>query len=90
MWEHTREYLILSYGLDDPGIESRWEERFSVPVQTGPKDHPSPYTIDTGSLSLGVKRRGLAFTTTMSSAEVKERVELCLYSSSGPLWPVLG
>jgi hypothetical protein len=25
-----------------------------------------------------------------SSAEVKERVELCLYSSCGPLWPVLG
>ena len=25
-----------------------------------------------------------------SSAEVKERVELCLYSPSGPLWPILG
>jgi len=27
---------------------------------------------------------------TQSSAEVKERVELYLYSPSGPSWPVLG
>jgi len=27
---------------------------------------------------------------TLSSAETKERVELCLYSTSGPLWPVEG
>jgi hypothetical protein len=26
----------------------------------------------------------------ISSTEVKETVELCLYSPSGPSWPVLG
>ena len=39
---------------------------------------------------LGVKcGRSVALTTSPSSAEVKERVELYLYSSSGPSWPVL-
>ena len=39
-----------------------------------------------------VKRpgRGGVYHPPESSAEVKERVELCLYSPSGPSWPVLG
>ena len=41
--------VATRYGLDGPGIESRWEARFSVPVQTGPGAHPAPYTMDTGS-----------------------------------------
>ena len=28
------------FGLDGPGIESRWEARFSAPVQTGPAVQP--------------------------------------------------
>jgi hypothetical protein len=28
--------IATSYGLDGPGIESRWEARISAPVQTGP------------------------------------------------------
>jgi len=28
--------IATGYGLDGPGIESRWGERFSAPVQTGP------------------------------------------------------
>jgi hypothetical protein len=40
---------------------------------------------------LGVKRPGRgADDPPPSSAEVKERVELYLYSISGPLWPVIG
>jgi hypothetical protein len=40
---------------------------------------------------LGVKRLGYdADHPPTSSAEVKERVELYLYSPSGPSWPVLG
>jgi hypothetical protein len=31
------------------GIESRWEARFSVTVQTGPETHPTSYTMGTGS-----------------------------------------
>ena len=45
------------YGLDCPGIESRWQARFSPPVQTGPGTHPTCYTIGTGSFP-GVKRPG--------------------------------
>ena len=42
-------------------------------------------------LSRGYCGRGVALTThPPSSAEVKERVELYLYSTSGPSWPVLG
>jgi hypothetical protein len=32
----------------------------------------------------------VALTTYPYSAEVKERVDLCLYSLSGPSWPVIG
>jgi hypothetical protein len=41
--------IATGYGLDGPGIESRWEARFSAPVQTGPGAHPASYTIGTGS-----------------------------------------
>ena len=50
-------------------------------------------TVGTGCFP-GVKRPGggvVALTThPPSSAEVKEEVELCLYSPSGTSWPVLG
>ena len=49
--------IATRYGLDGPGIESRWRARFSAPVQTGPGVHPASYTIGTGSF-LGVKRPG--------------------------------
>jgi hypothetical protein len=77
-------------GLDGPGIESRWGARFSAPVQTGPGSHPASYTVGTASFP-GIKRpsRGVDHPP-RSSVEVGERVELYLYSHSGPLWPVLG
>ena len=65
------------YGLDGPGIESRWGgARFSAPVQTGHGANPTLYTMGTGSFP-GVKRpwRGVD-RSPQSSAEVKERVEL--------------
>ena len=33
--------IATRYGLDGPGIESRWGARFSAPVQTGPGAPPS-------------------------------------------------
>ena len=42
------------YGLDGPGIESRWGARFSALVQTGPGVHPASCTTGTGSFP-GVK-----------------------------------
>ena len=69
---------------------SRWEARFSATVQTGPGARPTSCITGTGSFP-GVKRPGRgADHPHPSSAEVKERVELYLYSPSGPQWPVIG
>jgi len=82
--------IVISYGLDGPGIESRWGARFSAPVQTGSGAHPASCTIDTASVP-GEKRPGRGVDRPPpSSAEVKERVELYLYYPFGPSWPVIG
>ena len=64
--------------------------RFSVTVQTGPGAPPASFSMGTGSFPW-VKRptRGVDHPPP-SSAEVEGRVELSLYSSSGPSWPVIG
>jgi hypothetical protein len=65
--------------------------RFSTLIQTGPGAHPVSYVMVTGSLSPRVKRPGRRVEHLRpSSAEVKEREELYLYSPSGPSWPVSG
>ena len=82
--------IVTRYGLDGPGMEFRWGARFSAPIQTGPGAHPASYTMGTGSL-LGVKRLGCGVHhPPPSSAQVKGRVELYLYSTSGPSWSVIG
>jgi len=56
--------LATGYGLDGPGIESRWGGRakFSAPIQTGHRVHPASCTMDTGSFP-GVKSgRGVTLT----------------------------
>jgi len=58
------------------------EAKFSAPVQTFPGAHPASCTMGTGSFS-ELKRPGRAFNHPPSfSAEVKERVEIYLYSPS--------
>jgi hypothetical protein len=55
--------MATDYGLDGPGIESRWGAIFSAPVQTGPGTHPASYTMGTGYFP-GVKYgRGVTLTT---------------------------
>jgi hypothetical protein len=72
------------YGSDGPGIESQWQARVSALVQTSPGAHSALSTVGTGSF-LGVKRPGRGVDhSPPSSAEAKERVELYLYSTSGP------
>jgi hypothetical protein len=44
--------IATDYGLDGPGIESRWGEIFTV--QTGPGAHPASCKMGTGSFP-GVK-----------------------------------
>jgi hypothetical protein len=80
--------IATSYGLDGPGIESRWGRRdFRHLSRTA---HPASYTMGTGSFP-GVKRRGRGVDhPPPSSADVKERVELYLYIPSRSSWPVLG
>jgi len=58
--------------------------------QTGPWARPASYTMSTGPFP-GVKRPGCGVDhPPTSSAEFKERVELYLYSPSGPSWRFLG
>jgi len=78
--------------MDGPGIESRLWARFSAPVQTGPGAHSAPIQWVPGLYwGGGVKRPGRGVEDPPSSrAEVKKRIELYLYSPSGPTWPVLG
>ena len=45
--------IATRYGLDGPGIESRWGARFFAPVQTGPGAHPAYYTMRTASFPEG-------------------------------------
>ena len=79
--------IATGYGLDGPGIESRWGRDFSQPFRPA---YPVSYKMDSSSFP-GVKRPGLGVDhPTLSSAEVEKRVQLYLYSHSGPLWPVLG
>jgi hypothetical protein len=69
------------YGLDGPGIESRWGARFFAQVQTGPGAHPASCTMGTGSFP-GVES-GRSVTLTPRPLLVlrsKNRVELYLYS----------
>lgn len=66
------------------------EARFSVSVQTDPVAHPVSFTMPTGCFP-GVKRlRRGADHPTRFSAQVKERLELYIYSPAGPSWAVIG
>jgi hypothetical protein len=73
--------IAAGYGLDVPGIESRWG-RFFEHVQTGPGAHPASCTMGTGSFP-GVKRPGRGGDhPPPSSAEVTNEWS---YTSTPPL-----
>jgi hypothetical protein len=58
--------IETGYGLDGPGIESRWGARFFAHVLTVPGAHPASCTMGTGSFpGLG------AYHTPPPSAEVE-------------------
>ena len=76
--------IATGYGLDGPGIETRWGARFSAPVQTGPGAHPASCTMGTGSFP-GVKTAwAWCWPLTAFKWRGQERVELYLYFSYGP------
>ena len=75
--------IATRYGLDSPGIESRWGRDF-------PQAHPASCTMGTGSLP-AVKRLGRgADHRPPSKCRGHEGVDLYLYSPSEPSWPVIG
>jgi hypothetical protein len=82
--------IATHYGLGGPGIESRWGRDF--PVLSRPAlGFTQPPIQWVWSSFPGVKRPGRGFDhLPLSSAEVKRRVELYIYSHSGPSLPVLG
>jgi len=51
--------IVTDYGLDGPGIQSRWGRDFP-PVQTGPGAHPASCKMGTGSFPGGKVRPGRA------------------------------
>ena len=53
---------VTAYGLDGPGIESRWGARFSAPVQIDPGAHPASCTMGTGSFLEVKSGRGVTLT----------------------------
>ena len=76
--------IATRYGLDGPGIESRWGRDFPHPSR--PASVGCVPVIIPGGKAAG----GWRWPPTPSSAEVKERVELYLYSPSVPSWSVPG
>ena len=76
--------IATGYGLDDSGIESRWGQKFPSRPTLGPTKLPVQWVPE-------VKAAGAwGWPPTPSTAEVKERVELCFCSPSVPSWPVVG
>jgi hypothetical protein len=87
---HSAVGIETRYGLDFPRSESRWGRDFPHPFRLALGPAQLPIQRGVGSF-LGVKRPGGDVGhPPASSAEVIERVELYLYSTSCPSWPVLG
>ena len=77
--------IATGYGLDGPGIESRWPARFSAPVQTGPGAHPASCTMGTGYFPGVNSGRGVTLTPhPLLVLWSTKGLELYLYSPYGP------
>jgi hypothetical protein len=63
--------IATGYGVDGPGIESRWGEIFAH-FQPGPGAHPASCAMGTGSFPGGKRPGRGADNPPPSSAEVKK------------------
>ena len=70
--------IATGYGLDGPGIEFLWRERFSVPVQTSSVPHLASYSMDTSPLHRVNRPERGVYQRHISSDEFKETVVLYL------------
>jgi len=83
--------IVTHYRLDGLGIECWWVQQFSATIHTDRQAHPTLYAVSIVSLSWGKSSWGVALTTHLQPIiKFKERVELYLYSSSVPSWPIIG
>jgi hypothetical protein len=82
--------IATRYGLDGPGIESRWGRDFLHPSRPvlGPTQPPIQWARCL--LPVGKVAEAWRGPPTPTRAEVKERVELYFYSTSEASWPVIG
>jgi hypothetical protein len=81
--------IATRYWLGSLGIHSRWGRDFPHPSR--PALRPTQPLIQwISGLSRGKAAGAWRWPPTPSSAEVKESVELYVYSPSGPSWPVVG
>ena len=82
--------IATRYGLDGPGIESLLGQDFPRPSRPAMGTTQPPIKWVSGPFPGGKVAGTWRWPPTPSSDEVKERVEVYIYSPSGPSWPVLG
>ena len=77
-------FLLLGYGLDGLGMESQWGIDFPHPSRPflGPTQPPVQWVLGVFIPELKRTKRGSDHPP-ISSAGVKERVEICPYSPLG-------
>jgi hypothetical protein len=88
LWTWLWVSVATRYGLDGPGIEILWAWSFLYPSRQDLETNHTSYAMSTESF-LGVKRPGRGVNhLSIPTFEIKERVELYIYSPPGPSCPV--